>query len=118
MLAYTAFKILPTIAALAYTIYLACIMSNPARIKTKLANIKSKHKKSEPYYDVRLSMYSPRYLVGWLLVTTFLVFDIAFDVYEAIYTLPLSILLPRLVIGVAILLSGLYFITSALKKKG
>ena len=113
MVAYLIFKILPALAALLYTIYLTYVIYNPTRYKA----VMRKHKKGTPSYEMYSKIYRPRFLIGSVCITLFLVFGVAYDFYRSTHTPSLFVVYFALAFTILISSVGFYLWSDSLKKK-
>ncbi|HEU4966040.1 MAG TPA: hypothetical protein VFT53_00980 [Candidatus Saccharimonadales bacterium] len=109
---YLIFKVLPTLAALVFLIYLLYVRLRPAKRQA----IMGKYKGDTPAYTLHNKVHSPRFLLGWSLITLFFVFSIAFDLYRSRYTSSLIVLIFAAIISVTVLPLGLFVLPSLFKK--
>lgn len=74
MIGYIIFQILPAVAALAYTLYLAHARFDTSHRKAVEEKAARKYK-GTPFYDMHMKLYSTQALVLWMFVTVILALD-------------------------------------------
>lgn len=110
-LGYIIFKILPTLAVLCFTLYLAYIVTSPTRLRTKI----SKHK-GTPKYDLYHKIYNKQFLGAWVCVTLFCTIGIAYDIYNSTHTPSIVVVYANLILIFVLLFTGGSLMSRALKK--
>ncbi len=114
---YIYVKVLPAVAALAYTIYLAYVRSSPVRLDAKLKKIAKKYKKGTPQYEMYPKVYTRQFLVAWVLITLSLVIGIAYDVYQTTHTSLDFVVIPVAILTIGLSLTGLHLWIDLFRKK-
>jgi len=94
-----------TILALGYTIYLAHVQLD----KNKRKALLGKHKKGTPNYELNQRIYSTQFLIAWILLTAWLMFNLLFQRYRYTHShISLLAVLSALFVSVLVSSCGFY----------
>lgn len=106
-------KIVPSVFAFLFAVYLACTIFNPDRLKAVLG----RHKKDTIGNSLYRKIYTPRFLLGWTSLTLFSIFNLAFDLFGSTHVISESAMSFRFIVSMSLASIGLYLLWSAFKRR-
>jgi hypothetical protein len=109
LLVYLIFQVLPALAALVFTLFIARIITNPIKLKKRLDK-----SKQTPRYEIHKKFYNKDFLRAWVCISTFFVSGIAYDIYK-VYFGQTAMAFLALAITLSTVIFGGIFMSRALK---